>query len=197
MARDISHLGSDLTAKVNRIENGIQRSIQQSIVKAAKAGADAQRDVLRRDSGGDLRLSGVNRAKGRPGNARVDAKFRLTDRGTTNVSAEIYAQGPVQIIAHDTSGHVIRSAYSSTATSARRRGSLRGFVGPLAPGQTTGGRSAVINIPGIGYRRSAQHPGTRGKDTWNDGKRQAGPAMDRVILRRTDQAFRDAAKGGA
>jgi hypothetical protein len=193
VARDITHLGSDLTRRVDRIERGIQQSIQRTVVKAAEAGADEQRQVLRRDSGGDLRLSGVNRAKGRPGNTKIDAKFRLTDRGTTKVSAEIYAQGPVQIIAHDTSGHVIRSAYSNTQTTARRRGSLRGFVGPLAPGQTTGGRRAVLNIPGIGFRRSARHPGTRGKDSWNDGRRTAKVAINRVVGRETDRAFRQAA----
>jgi hypothetical protein len=103
-------------------------------------------------------------------------------------SGFISATGPLQIINNDTAGHVIRSAYSK----GRRR---KGFVGPTASGQFRGDARAVLNIPGIGFRRSARHPGTKGKNTWERGRQKAEPQIVKTMRKNTTAALSAALKG--
>jgi len=133
---------------------------------------------MRPHSGGDLRLSGVGRRKGRPGGAKIGARYDIRSAGGNKVRAEVKAVGPVPLIANDTAGRVIRSAWAK----GRAR---RGFVGPTVSGQFGGGRRAVLNIPGIGFRRSVRHPGTKGKDTWRKGRRGAEPKVTRIMRSET------------
>lgn len=73
-------------------------------------------------------------------------------------SVNVRATGPVPLIANRTKPHVIPKA----------------------------GKPKLLSIPGVGVRRSVQHPGTQGKDTWNEGRRLAIPAIRTVIGKRTD-----------
>lgn len=195
MAKDIGALPGDLKRKADSIEKSMANKYKVATKRAAEAAVKRQSRVIESHSGGDSKLSGVNKAKGRAGNAKVGAKFRMLPSGDGGASAEVRATGPLQIIDRDTSGHVIRSAYSNIQTSTRRRGSLRGFIGPVLPGQTTGGRQAVIHIPGVGFRRSARHPGTNGKDTWRKGRDGALDDAGKTIGHEIDEAFRKGARG--
>lgn len=179
----------------------LQRESEATLRAVGETGRGRQTTRIERDSGGNSKLSGVNRAKGRPGDAAVGAQFRLTNKGRTNVGGEIYSTGPLHLLANPTAGRVIRSAYATGRyrRSSKRRGGgvLPQFVGPALPGVTfQGDRRAVLNIPGIGFRRSARHPGTPGKDTWEEGKADALVAMDRQAARLTDAAARRAFREG-
>ncbi len=96
---------------------------------------------------------------------------RYDIRGTgRNVSAEVKATGPVPLLANPIPAHRIPKA--------------------------SGRRRKVLAIPGIGVRASANHPGTRGKDTWNRGRERAEPKVRTVIGRNTDMAVAKAFKSG-
>lgn len=59
-----------------------------------------------------------------------------------------------------------------------------------------GRRRKVLAIPGIGVRASVNHPGTKGKDTWNRGREHAQPKVTIVIGRNTDAAVKKAFLSG-
>lgn len=174
-----------------RIMSGIERAIQDgrsaAIKKAALAGKVIHAAEISKASGGDSKLSGVG-----PKGAKVGVRFDMA-RGSFDPEALLKATGPMQLIESDTSGHVIRSRH---ATGYKRRG----FVGPTLPGQfrvknTFGPKlSPVLNIPGIGYRRSARHPGTRGKHPWQKGKDRARPVETRIMRGATWDIIKKAAK---
>lgn len=166
-------IGPDLGQRVAGLGDAVKSGRRQTVIDMAQAAKAAHLAIMKRDSGGDLRLSGVGRRRGRPGNARIGARYDI--RG---VRAEIRATGPVPLIDQDTAGRVIRSAYL-------RGRQVRGFVGPTSGGQFRGDRRAVLNIPGVGFRRSARHPGTKGKDTWRRGQDRARPQVERVAARKT------------
>lgn len=161
MPRDISHLGADLTKRAAKIDTAIKRGARDITLAGAKAGKEAQLDVMRSDAGGDLRLSRVRSGKG----AKIGARYDL--RGDTAV---IKATGPVPLIANPIKAHRIPRA------SARRR--------------------KVISIPGIGVRASAQHPGTKGKDTWDKGRAKAIPKVKVAISRKSDEVVKRAFLSG-
>lgn len=174
-----SFKGPDLGKRIVKLTQAVEKGRVDAVKRSAEKAKAEQLSVIRADSGGDLMLSGVNKSKGRPGNAKLSVNYRVRSSGLT-ATALLKATGPLQIISNDTSGRVIRSAYSSNVrgTAARRRGGARGFIGPVVPGQFAGGgRKAVLNIPGVGFRRSARHPGTKGKDTWQRGRKKAEPVI--------------------
>lgn len=59
-----------------------------------------------------------------------------------------------------------------------------------------GRRRKVLSIPGIGVRASAQHPGTKGKDTWDKGREKAIPKVKVAIAKRSDEVVRRAFLSG-
>jgi hypothetical protein len=163
MVRDISHLGSDLRRRVEKIERAIDTGARDIIRQAAQEAKDAQLDTLRRDAGGDLRLSGVGRR-----GAAIGARYDLRGMGRES-TAEVKATGPVPLIANPSKAHAIPKK---------------------------GRRRKVLAIPGIGVRASVQHPGTRGKDTWNRGREKAERKVKTVIGRNTDQVVAKAFRSG-
>lgn len=86
------------------------------------------------------------------GGAKLGARFDV--RGTNNPTSLFRATGPMALITFGAKPHVIP----------RRRRGRKGFVA----------------FNGV-VRRSVNHPGTSGKDTWRKG-RKAGekPTMDRL-----------------
>jgi hypothetical protein len=47
-----------------------------------------------------------------------------------------------------------------------------------------------IVIPGVGVRRSAQHPGTKGKYPWRKGNEAAEPKVREVLTSKTATVIR-------
>ena len=188
--------GPNFGAHVVKMAKTIEAGSVATVGKAAAAAASHHQAVIDRDTGGDGKLSGVNAAKGRPGNTKVGVTVKV-DKRQTSPSAVIKATGPLQIINNDTAGHVIRSAYLSGK-------GRKGFIGPSLPGQFSARKKgqigpvlstkAVLNIPGVGFRASARHPGTKGKQTWQVGAKRAAPAIQQQMSRRTHNVIKGAAK---
>lgn len=184
---------------MSKLSRSIESSSLDTLQAAGRVGVVKQEKVIRADTGGDMALSGVNAARGRGGNAKVGAAFKVEKRGASPAGV-ITATGPLQIINNDTSGRVIRSAYLYGRRGARRRG----FVGPVLPGTYSARRGgfigpvasqkAVLNIPGIGFRLSARHPGTTGKNTWQRGSTEARPAVTKAMQQRTFNTIKGAVK---
>lgn len=174
----------DVMANLSR---GIERGRTETLTKAGLVGKGIHAAEISRATGGDSVLSGFNQGKG----GRVGARFDVRPGPTPYVV--LRATGPMQLIERDTDGHVIRSR----RLTGRGR---RGFVGPTLPGQFRRRRGigpqlrAVIDIPGIGYRYSARHRGTKGKHPWEKGKKRARPAMTRVIRRNLFNVVRRSAR---
>lgn len=189
MAKQMRSAGGDIARRMQKLAATIEGGSVDTVKASAEVAKREQLVRMRRDSGGDLKLSGVGAAKGRGGNAPIGVSYRVKKESGIGVGATAFVQatGPLQIINNDTAGRVIRSAYSKgRATVSRRTVARRGFVGPVLPGQfSEGGRRAVLNIPGIGYRRSARHPGTKGKQTWQLGRRDAEPKIAKSMSKRT------------
>jgi hypothetical protein len=101
--------------------------------------------------------------------AAIGARYDLSGTGRQS-SAEVKATGPVPLLANPSKAHQI------PRRNARRR--------------------KVLNIPGIGVRASANHRGTKGKDTWNRGRERAEPKVRTVIGKNTDQAVKRAFLSG-
>ncbi|MEO6570323.1 MAG: hypothetical protein ABIO83_02135 [Ilumatobacteraceae bacterium] len=88
--------------------------------------------------------------------AKVGARFDFRGDGQVVVKAT----GPLHFVANPMSPHRI-------------------------PKLRTSGRRRFIVIPGVGVRANAMHPGTRGKNTWVDGRRQAEPKITKVMQSET------------
>lgn len=172
MAKDIGALPGDLVRKAEAIERSMARSYRDATRKAANAAKARQEERIAADSGGDMRLSGVNKRRGRAGGAKVGARVRMLREGDGGASAAVLASGPLQLIANPTKAHRIASAFRGAQS-----------------------QRSVINIPGVGYRRSAQHPGTSGKDTWRKARDSAINDAGKAIGREVDDAFRKGARG--
>ena len=84
-------------------------------------------------------------------------------------SAEVKATGPVPLLANRIGPHRIPKA---------------------------GRKRKPIVIPGVGVRMSANHPGTKGKDTWNRGRERAEPKVSKIVAKRTDTVVKKAFLSG-
>jgi hypothetical protein len=166
MVKPLSQMPVDLKRRVDKIDRDIQGSVRESVRLAALAAKAEQQDEMRRDAGGDLRLSRVSSGRG----AAIGARYDLIGTGASTL-ATVKATGPVPLIANNVKAHRIPRA------NRRRRG--------------------VLSIPGIGVRASAQHPGTKGKDTWDDGRTKAVRKVDVIVAKRTDIVVRRSFQNGA
>jgi hypothetical protein len=100
--------------------------------------------------------------------AAIGARYDLRGMGRES-TAGVKATGPVPLIANPSKAHAIPKK---------------------------GRRRKVLAIPGIGVRASVQHPGTKGKDTWNRGREKAERKVRTVIGRNTDQVVAKAFRSG-
>jgi hypothetical protein len=90
--------------------------------------------------------------------ARIGARYDII-RDTATVKA----LGPVPLVANDIPPHRI----------------------PRANGRR---RRKRLAIPGVGVFSAVNHPGTKGKDTWNDGRQVAAVKVTLLVGKRTDAA---------
>ena len=186
MAKAAGVTGPDLAGLMVNISKAIGAGSKDTVMRAAMSAKQIQEREISRVAGNDMALSGVNAAKGRKGNTKVGVRFTLEGNANTP-EAFIKATGPLHLVERNTAGHVIRSAYSKGK-------SRKGFVGPTMAGQFSGGSNAVINIPGVGFRRSARHPGTTGQHPWRKGATKAAPVIRKAMAGRTASIIKKAAK---
>jgi len=176
--------GPKLGAGLVKMARAIEGSSKDTVNTSALGAKVVQEKAIALVAGSDMSLSGVNKSKGRPGGAKVGVRYKLEMKGSSP-QAFLRATGPLQLIENNTAGHVIRS----TRVKGNRR---KGFVGPTAGGQFSGG--GAINIPGIGWRRSARHPGTTGQHPWRKGRKLAEPVIQQSMSKRTFNVVKGAAR---
>jgi hypothetical protein len=117
--------------------SGLPEATTAATSKAALEVTNQARDDIRRDSGGDMVLSGMG--------AKVGARFEVL-KGGDHSAAIVRATGPMQIIESNTKPH---SIVAGVGRRTRRRTGAKALLTPFGP------------------RASAQHPGTTGKKTWS------------------------------
>lgn len=167
MVKPISQMPRDLIRRVDKIDRDIQASVRETVRLAAIAAKAGQLDEMRHDAGGNLRLDRVRSGKG----ATIGARYDLIGNGAAT-SARVKATGPVPLLANPIKAHPIPKR------------------GPRAR------RRKLLAIPGIGVRASVQHPGTKGKDTWNRGRERVEPKVRKLIAKRTDVVVRRSFQNG-
>lgn len=191
--------GPNIAKGLANMSRHLQTKSLDTLKASGEAGLKVHAAQIRKDSGGDSMLSGVNRAKGKPGNTKVGARFKVEKRGPSP-SGVITATGPLQIINNDTAGRVIRSAYLYGG----RGNARKGMIGPVLPGAFSARRGsfigpvlsnkAVLRLPDGGFRQSVRHPGTKGKQTWQKGTKQARPIVTQSMSKRTTNVLKGVAK---
>jgi hypothetical protein len=135
-------------------------ALVQATPRAVRTSADILQAQARTNvaqaTGGDLRLSRVRSGKG----AAIALRVRTVGSGS-RTRAEVVPTGPIMLVERDTKAHQLRSRAGGRGYSmARRRSaSRRGF----------------LYIPGVGYRASAKHPGTKGKEPVGRAFAQSAP----------------------
>lgn len=153
------HSASQLAAKFERVGRDMER-LPEILVR--RAGEIVAREVRQK-------AQRVRIPRSKP--ARLGAKVDLRDRsGTASARATVspVPRGLWTILEEGAGSHVVTSKYAGGSRASRARRFEAGD--PIG-----GGRRAVINIPGIGYRRYAVIPKTRpgGKGTWEAGVRNS------------------------
>jgi hypothetical protein len=142
-------------------------------VVASSRVLDAQvRANVAQATGGDMTLSRVRSGKG----ARVDTVVRMVGSGS-RTQARVVPVGPIMLIERPTRRHVQPFSYN--------RGRRYAMAGEqLAGGGTARRKRAVraraMNIPGVGWRTSVNHPGTKGKQPVQKAWRAAGDEAGRA-----------------
>lgn len=116
-----------------RLPDELQKGQRRGVAKAALTVTRGIRGEIKTATGGDNRLSGVGR-KG----ARVGAKYDI--HGTANPTATIRATGPLHLIEHPTSAHIITPKYQK-----------------------------ALKLRSGDFAASAMHPGTRAKRPFEKG----------------------------
>lgn len=168
---------SEFVGKINNSADRLRKSGKATV----GAGAQAAKQIIEAQmtaATGDRRLSGRN-------NARIGVQYKVFDRRVT--VANVRAFGPAHLIERPTAAHAITSKHAGG--SRRSRGGRA--VGALLGGSATGfrgGRRSVLNIPGIGYRKYAFHPGTKGKYPFRKGAELSQGRVTKIIRTGTVQA---------
>jgi hypothetical protein len=129
------------------------RTFSGELAKAQKAAAGKAAQGLQDKVNANTRAIAASGALSGvgKGGARVGVKVESLKAG----SAIVKATGPYQLIERDTAAHRVPRA-------AR-------------------GKKRVLLIPGIGYRRSVHHPGTKGKHPFERAVNAYGPQVPRVF----------------
>lgn len=98
MSLSLSKAGPDFARRVGRIATSVDKGRKETLRQAGMVGKKEHADLLRRDSGGDSRLSGVGKR-----GARIGARFDMVGEGAVAVKAT----GPVHFLANPMSPHRI------------------------------------------------------------------------------------------
>ena len=155
-------------AQCGQFPAALEQARKQATQKVAVGLADAIRAETRSAAPGGV-LIGVSR-KG----AKVGVQAQPAPSGDWLVKAT----GPFQLIERDTKGHTIPKTLAAAGTDKRKRQQRAGFRG-----------RKVLSIPGVGYRRSVHHPGTKGKHPFEHGFDRYSPGVANVYQRQLAAAM--------
>jgi hypothetical protein len=178
MSRDLGDLAVSLSRAPSAIREGQRKGVKMSALKVTTE----IRDATRRDTGGDSRMSNF---KGR--GARLGARFKMY--GGDNPKAYITATGRYGWLEYGTPPHFIIPrgwTVSRRYTNLVRKGKLpaNGKVIYLS-----GAKALKFNGR---FSMTADHPGTRGKHTFERAWKRAAPETSKVFQREVTTSLRKA-----
>lgn len=155
----VFHSAAQVKAKFDRVGRDMHQ-LPEILVK--RAGDIVAREVKQK-------ANHVRIPRNKP--AKLGAKVDLQARsGTASASATVSPnpRGLWTILEEGAGSHVVTSKYAGGSRKSRANRFMQGD-------QIGGGARAVLNIPGIGYRKFAVIPKTRGggKGTWEAGVRNS------------------------
>lgn len=183
---------AQFAAKCNRFASTLPRETTIGTMEAAQ--------LIKLEATRQLRAV-VPSGKIRKGKSRLGVTY--SKEAGSDGSVLVRATGPWQLIESDTSPHAITSRHGGSIR--RKRQERASFIGPQfagrgrnrrVVGRTSGGRRAVMFIPGVGYRRSALHPGTRGKHPWEKAMQRSPKLVFGVYNRALNKALVNSFAGG-
>lgn len=184
----ISRSPAELRRKFDRLAADVA-DLDTAVVKEA---SQAEKDAVLKRTPKGLRNVGWKKAKpGQPGSARGAKLGVRYNMGTFDGNAKslVFATGPFQLIERNTKAHAIPAFVGQKS---KQKGTPRGkkgrTYGPAFGGVRQGG--APINIPGVGWRTIAFHPGTKGKFPWAKGTKDAEAQVAALLEKRTALAVR-------
>jgi hypothetical protein len=173
----------DWAARAATLPAALVEATPRAVVVSARMLDQQVTTNLRTATGGDMRLSRVRSGKG----AQITTRIRTVGSGS-RTRAEVVPGGPIMLIEEDTKRHVQPFRYGTG-----RRYAMAGEQ--LAGGGTSRRRRAVraraMNIPGVGWRMSVKHPGTKGKRPVRNAFRTVGDEAGRAGVLVFRDAIRD------
>lgn len=154
-------------AKAATLPAALVEATPRAVIASGRV-LDAQvRANVAQATGGDMVLSRVRSGRG----ARVDTTLRMIGSGS-RTQARVVPVGPIMLVEEDTRRH--REPFRYVAA---RTGGARGYSMARRRSAT---RRGFLYIPGVGFRSSAQHPGTKGKRPVRRAFQQAGDEAGRA-----------------
>lgn len=156
-------------AKTAQLGPTMKAAEVDAVRKGALKTTTTIRDEIRAVApGGTLKMNGKPK--------RIGAAFKML----TGAQAVVFANGPLHLIERDTSPHYLPKGASSSRVSYRLNGGKLRATEKVRKGRA--GKAKGVSIPGIGFRRSALHPGTRGKHPFEKGADAARVDVGRAML---------------
>lgn len=174
-AADKMRVASQVQGTIAALNEAQRRGVQVAALEVT----NTVRAEIRKVAGVDMRLSGAGRGgKG----AKVGARYDI--KGSTNPTALVRANGPIQLVERDTRPHVIVSRSRFVA-----RGGLRVRQGRRsAAGRRLRGKAALTI--GGSLRAWAMHPGTKGQRPFGRGVEKSAPKTPRIFQDEIDKRLR-------
>lgn len=157
----VSKSGKQLARKFQRTIDDFD---DLTLAQVKEASQIIKTEVTRR---APKKLSGVGKR-----GARIGVRYNVDRFGDAfEAKSLVFATGPFHLIERATEAHRIPRA--EVGRGKRRRANTKPIV-----------------IPGVGVRRSAQHPGTKGKYPWRKGNAAAEEKVQQVLTSKTATVIR-------
>ena len=100
MARRANIQGPNIGALLGNVGGAIKRGSIKTLETASLKAKQIEEAEIRRATGGDLRMSGVGRSRGKPGNAKVGVRYD-SDKSGEIPTTKIKATGPLHLLERD------------------------------------------------------------------------------------------------
>jgi hypothetical protein len=171
--------GPSIPDIMGRLGGAIKKGQTETLYKASAKAKTIQQQHMRSAIGGDMRMSNVGKR-----GARISIRYKVGKKGELPW-ASISVRGPAQMIERDTRAHMI---YPRGTKGARNRNRVK--AGPIAVKHKRGN---MIMPPVSDFRKSAFHPGTKGKHPFARGQKAAQPAVLRNLRTNTFRIIKAAA----
>ncbi|MBK6671789.1 MAG: hypothetical protein IPG46_19830 [Actinobacteria bacterium] len=185
----------ELAVKFQRLGAEIGASQKTGEAAAAKWFEAQALAAIAKDTGGDMRLSGVNRPR-RDGPGRSERGVIGVATKRLSTGSLVKPVGPLVILEVDKQPHIVTpkdaksATYRQTTKTGRTRkgtNSRRARQASVVFGLGLGGRAAIRTPEGL--RRWARIPRTRGHHTWERMAKVAVPQVPRIVAREQTRAL--------